>query len=57
MALILLKRTGLKPNHDLVLLAVADEEAGGDYELEWPLERHRHKVLTEFAINEGEEFH
>ncbi len=53
MALVLLKRARVQPDHDIVFSAVADEEAGGDYGLKWLLEVHRQEVLTGFAINEG----
>lgn len=53
MALILLKRAGAQPNHDIVFSAVADEEGGGDYGLKWLLETHPQEVLTDFAINES----
>ena len=53
MALVLLKRAGVEPNHDIVFLASADEEVQAEYGLRWLLEKHRERVLTEFAINEG----
>jgi acetylornithine deacetylase/succinyl-diaminopimelate desuccinylase-like protein len=50
---LLLKRQGLPLTRDLVFFAVADEEAGSQYGIEW-LERHHPEALdAEFVINEG----
>lgn len=53
MALVLLKRRNITPLGDFVLVAAADEEAGGVYGLGW-LAQHRQDLLqADFAINEG----
>jgi acetylornithine deacetylase/succinyl-diaminopimelate desuccinylase-like protein len=52
-AFLLLKRRGVPLKRDLVFFAVADEEAGGQFGIEW-LERHHPETLdAEFVINEG----
>ena len=53
MAFVILKRANVKPNHEILFLASADEEVQAEYGLRWLLGNHRDKVLTEFAINEG----
>ena len=47
-------RSSERPRHDLVFLAVADEEAGGTHGLKWLLE-HRPDVVegVRYALNEG----
>jgi acetylornithine deacetylase/succinyl-diaminopimelate desuccinylase-like protein len=53
MALVLLKRRNIAPLGDFVLVAAADEEAGGAYGFGW-LAQHRQDLLqADFAINEG----
>lgn len=49
-----LARSGRSPEHDVVFLAVADEEAGGKKGMSWLLE-HRADVVAgvRYAINEG----
>jgi acetylornithine deacetylase/succinyl-diaminopimelate desuccinylase-like protein len=53
-----LKREGLTPSGDLILLVVADEEvggAGGDdgFGLRWLVQAHPEAVRCDYAINEG----
>ena len=53
MTFLTLKRLGVPLARDLVFFAVADEEAGGQFGIEW-LERHHPETLdAEFVINEG----
>lgn len=53
MALFLIKRHGLPHARDLVYMALADEEAGGTWGIEW-MERHHPELLeAEYVINEG----
>ncbi|MGH2585872.1 MAG: M20/M25/M40 family metallo-hydrolase [Dehalococcoidia bacterium] len=50
---LLLKRHGVPLTRDVVFFAVADEEAGGQFGIEW-LERHHPEALdAEYVINEG----
>lgn len=53
MAVLLAKRLRLPLKRDIVFLAVADEEAGGEWGIEW-LEAHHPEVLEgDFVLNEG----
>ncbi|MGB9736577.1 MAG: M20/M25/M40 family metallo-hydrolase [bacterium] len=53
MALIVLKRTKTIPKRDIVFLAVADEEAGGEAGAGWVVENHWDKVKAGYVLNEG----
>jgi len=53
MALMLVKRNGLKLKRDVILAATADEEAGGTYGARWLIENHFDEISAEYAINEG----
>jgi acetylornithine deacetylase/succinyl-diaminopimelate desuccinylase-like protein len=53
MTVLLLKRHGLSLKRDVVFLALADEEAGGDVGIEW-MDRHQPEVMeAEYVLNEG----
>ena len=54
LVMLLFKRLNLTPNRDIVFLAVADEEAGSAYGMEW-LDQNEQGWITEpeFALNEG----
>lgn len=55
-SLILYQRSGQVPNRDLILIAAADEEAGGTYGMEWLLEQEIPGLKNaEYVINEGGE--
>lgn len=41
------------PRRDLILLATADEEAGGTFGIDWVMANRRSLVDAEFALNEG----
>ncbi|OGF56315.1 MAG: hypothetical protein A2Z21_03980 [Candidatus Fraserbacteria bacterium RBG_16_55_9] len=49
----LFKRMNLDFAGELIFLAVADEEKGGNYGAAWLAEAHRDKVKAEYVINEG----
>ncbi len=53
MAFILLNRAGVIPHRDIILLAVADEEAGGEAGAEWVIKNHWDKVDAGYVLNEG----
>jgi len=53
MSLIYLKRHGISLNRDLIFLAVADEETGGEMGAKWVLEHHPELRDVEGVINEG----
>jgi acetylornithine deacetylase/succinyl-diaminopimelate desuccinylase-like protein len=47
-----LKRTGAKPDRDVIMAAVADEEAGSDYGAKFLVERHPELVRASYVLNE-----
>ena len=53
MAFVLLKRSGVTPKRDIILLANADEEAGGEAGAEWVVKNHWGKVAAGYVLNEG----
>ncbi|HEU4878559.1 MAG TPA: M20/M25/M40 family metallo-hydrolase, partial [Gemmatimonadaceae bacterium] len=57
MAMLVLKRevvnAGVQLDRDIVFLATADEETGGEFGMRWLVENHRDLLDVEFAINEG----
>jgi acetylornithine deacetylase/succinyl-diaminopimelate desuccinylase-like protein len=53
MAILLLHRSGRRLQRDVVLVATADEEVGGERGLGWLLEEHPDLVVCGYAINEG----
>ncbi len=53
MALILLKRSGIRLKAPIGFGAVADEERGGNLGAKWLVENHPDKVKGEHVINEG----
>ncbi|MCS7294597.1 MAG: M20/M25/M40 family metallo-hydrolase, partial [Dehalococcoidia bacterium] len=53
MAFLALKREGAPLRRELVFLAVADEEAGGLYGIEWLARHHPDAIRAQYVINEG----
>jgi len=53
MAVLLIKRLGIPLRRDLVYYAMADEEAGGRYGVEWLAAHHPDTLDVEYVINEG----
>ncbi len=53
MALILAKRAGVKLTRDVVFLATADEETGGEYGAGFMAREHKDKLSASFLLNEG----
>ena len=47
-----LKRAGAKPDRDVIMAAVADEEAGSDYGAKFLVERHPELVRAAYVLNE-----
>ena len=47
-----MKRAGVKPNRDVILAAVADEEAGSDFGAKFLVERHPELVRAGYVLNE-----
>jgi acetylornithine deacetylase/succinyl-diaminopimelate desuccinylase-like protein len=46
-------RAGGKLNRDVIFLATSDEEASGEFGIDWVLTRHPQLIQAEFALNEG----
>jgi acetylornithine deacetylase/succinyl-diaminopimelate desuccinylase-like protein len=53
MALVLLRRFGVSLQGELIYLAAADEESGGQWGAGWIAQHHPEKVQADFALNEG----
>ena len=53
MAFLTAKRDTFKLKRDLVFLAVADEEMGGDWGMDWLVKNHYDQIKASFVINEG----
>jgi len=53
LTMFLLKRHGIPITRDIVYMALADEEAGGRWGIEWMAERHPETLEAEYVINEG----
>jgi len=51
--MVALKRAGVKLDRDVIFLAEADEEEGGEAGIEFVLRNHWEKIAAGFAINEG----
>jgi acetylornithine deacetylase/succinyl-diaminopimelate desuccinylase-like protein len=50
--LIGLKRAGARLTRDVIFLAEADEETGGDYGIDFAIEKHWDKIAAGYALNE-----
>lgn len=48
-----LKRSGVRLNRDVILLAEGDEEAGGAAGMKFAAEKHWDKIAAGYALNEG----
>jgi acetylornithine deacetylase/succinyl-diaminopimelate desuccinylase-like protein len=44
---------GVTPERDVIFLATADEEAGGDHGIDWVMAHHRDEIQAGVALNEG----
>jgi len=53
MTFLTIKRLGVPLARDLVFFAMADEEAGGQFGVEWLEEHHPESLDAEFVLNEG----
>ena len=51
--MVALKRGQVHLNRDVILLAEGDEEAGGDYGIDFAVQKHWDKIAAGFALNEG----
>lgn len=53
MSFLLMKRLDLPLGRDLIFFAIADEEAGGEYGVEWFAREHPELLQADCVINEG----
>ncbi len=53
MAMLIIKRHKLPHTRDIVYMALADEEAGGKWGIEWVEQHHPELLDAEYVINEG----
>lgn len=53
MTMLLLRRSGLPLNREVVFVATADEEAGSTYGMQYLVEKHGDKLPRGYAFNEG----
>ncbi len=53
MVLLLLKRHALPLKRDVIFMANADEEAGGNFGARWMVENHPDLIRAEYGLNEG----
>ncbi|MEX2247400.1 MAG: M20/M25/M40 family metallo-hydrolase [Dehalococcoidia bacterium] len=53
LSMLLIKRLGLRQTRDIVYMALADEEAGGRWGIEWMEQHHPELLDAEYVINEG----
>lgn len=51
--IVALKRSGATLSRDVIFLAEGDEEAGGEYGIEFAISKHWEKIAAAYAINEG----
>ncbi|MBI3279514.1 MAG: M20/M25/M40 family metallo-hydrolase [Acidobacteria bacterium] len=52
-ALIALKKAGITPARDIVMLSTCDEETGGTYGVRWMIEHHFNEIDAAYVIDEG----
>src|SRR5947209_4484970 len=53
MIMLLLKRSGVRLDRDVIFAATADEEAGGHYGIGYLVDNHRELLEAEYGISEG----
>ena len=53
MALVALKRAGFRPDRDILFLATADEETGGELGAQWMIQNHYAQLDPEYVLDEG----
>lgn len=53
MALVTLKKAGITPARDIVMLSTADEENNGTYGIRWMIENHFSDIDAEYVLDEG----
>jgi len=53
MALVTLKKSGIVPARDIVMLSTADEENNGTYGIRWMIDHHFADINAEYVLDEG----
>ena len=53
MALVTLKKSGITPARDIVMLSTADEENNGTYGIRWMIDNHFSDIDAEYVLDEG----
>jgi acetylornithine deacetylase/succinyl-diaminopimelate desuccinylase-like protein len=53
MALATLKKSGITPARDIVMLSTADEENNGTYGIRWMIENHFSDIDAQYVLDEG----
>ncbi len=53
MVMLLLRRLDLPLQRDVIFMAAADEEVGGQYGAAWLVDNHPEQIRAEYALNEG----
>ncbi len=53
MALVTLKKSGILPPRDIVMLSTADEENNGTYGIRWMIDHHFSEIDAEYVLDEG----
>jgi acetylornithine deacetylase/succinyl-diaminopimelate desuccinylase-like protein len=53
MALVTLKKSGITPARDIVMLSTADEENNGTYGIRWMIDHHYSDIDAEYVLDEG----
>lgn len=52
-ALVALKRAGITPARDIVMLSTADEETNGTLGIRWMIDNHFNEIDAEYVLDEG----
>ncbi len=52
-ALVTLKKAGVLPSRDVVMLTTADEETNGIYGIQWMIKNHFNQIDAEYVLDEG----
>ncbi len=53
MTLILMKKNGVTPARDIVMLTTADEETNGTYGIDWMIQHHFDEIDAAYVLDEG----
>jgi acetylornithine deacetylase/succinyl-diaminopimelate desuccinylase-like protein len=53
LAFVTLKKSGITPPRDIVMLSTADEETNGTYGIRWMIENHFSEIDAEYVLDEG----